>query len=761
MNQQLPMPQFEEVHLQDYLNVIMRRKKTFVLCFLAIVAGVTLYTFLVPPSYESTATLFVKDDKGKVGQMGDLLLNAATPVDSELEILKSRSNAEKVVAALHLDWKVDKLSDGVTYKLLEFSSTAKEPVYSLELAGQGRFTLRDDDGSVVGAGQSGILMRGKGVTLLVRDLKGEKGDSFRLALLPFNETVQNFQKEVKAAEVGKKTNVIAVSYRNRNPELARDVVNELVQAYLDKGVAMKAEEATRTVGFVEEQLKGVKGELEGAEQKLEAYKSATGVVQLDAEAQTLIQTLSDAEKQKAELTLHRKQIEFALSSLKAARIRGVVYSPSLTEDDPVVASLATKLSELEVQKKGLLTDTTEGHPNAKILQGEIDEVQRKLQATYETALKNAAKQETTVSAQIAVYDGQLKKLPVAERDLARLMRVNKVNSDIFTFLLQKHEEARIAKASTINNISIVDPAITADKPVSPKKAKNLLLGIVVGLMGGVGLCFFQEYLDDSLKDPEEAKRHLALPLLAMIPYIPKKEGNQAMISHHAPKSSSSEAFRSLRTALHFSALKKEKQVMLITSSLAGEGKSTVACNLAITFAQTGAKVLIVDCDLRRSTLHEKLGADHGAGLTELLAGDIATAAALHATGIEGLDFLRAGTVPPNPAELLGSETMSEFITEMRAKYDYIIIDAPPVLAVTDAPVLTAVADLVIMVLEAGRVPVKAAKRTREMLQAVAAPVAGIVVSDKKRRADAYGYGYGYGYGSDKEKKEWWRFGRQS
>lgn len=765
MNQQLPKA--DETHLYDYMNVIIRRKTTLTVTFFSVVAAVLIFIALVPPSYESTATLFVKDDKGKVGQMGDLLLNQPATVDSELEILKSRSNAEKVVSAVHLDWKVDNVPGGVKFKIIEFSSSVKAPIYHVELAGNDAYTVKDDDGNLVGAGRSGVLMRGKGLSLLIKDLQGAKGESFRLTLLPFNKTVENLRKKIRAAEVGKKTNVIGITYRNKDPKVARDVVNTLVQAYLEQGVALKAEEATRTVVFVEDQLKGVKEELEGAEKQLQAYKSATGVIQLDAEAQNLIESLAEAEKQKAQLILRGKQAEFALASLQKARTTGKVYSPSLADDNPVLAGMATKLSELEVQKKGLLADSTDNHPAVKVVQAQIDEQLKKIQATYDTALRNTQKQQEAVSRQIQFYDAKLKKLPVAERDLARLMRINKVNSDIYTFLLQKHEEAKIAKASTINNITIVDPAIIADEPAFPKTGVCLVIGVIVGAMFGLGLCFFREYLDDTLKDPESVGHVLAVPFLALVPFISGKEGEKAMVAHHAPKSPASESFRTLRTALHFCGLKDgEKQVTLVTSTLPGEGKSTVACNLAITLAQTGARVLILDCDLRRSSLHEKFGFNKGVGLTELLAGDLSLDAVLHATSVEGLDLIKAGTVPPNPSEMLGSQAMLHFLEEMRREYTHIVIDAPPALAVTDAVVLTQLSDLVLVVVEAGRVPLKAAQRTRHTLMTAAAPTAGFVISNRDFNACTYGYSYGYGYGdgydknSDHDKRKFWlKFGR--
>jgi len=681
-------------------------------------------------------------------------------VDSELEILKSRSNVEKVVANLHLDWQVDQRSKGVSFTPLEFFSSAESPVFKVELLGAGNYEVKDEDGNRIGTGASGVLMRGKGVTLLIKNLSGEKGDSFRISLVPFNETVADVRRGIRAAAVGKRSNVISVTYRDRDQLLARDVVNALVAAYLEQGIAIKAEEATRTIGFVQEQLKGTKEELETAEKNLQAYKSASGIIQLDAEAENVITSLTGVEKQKADTTLQRKQVEFALASLQDSRRSGSVYSPANLRDDPLVAGMAARLVELEVQKRGLLSDSTENHPAVKSVQAQIDEIQKKIQTTYETALNGMRKQEANISREIAMHDSRLKRLPAAERDLARLMRISKVNADIYTFLLQKFEEARVAKASTISNVQIVDSAITPDRPISPNKKKNLLFGVVVGTVLGVGLCFFREYLDDTLKNPEEARRRLDLPLLALIPFIPGKEGVESMVSHHAPKSVASEAFRSLRTALHFSTLKKQKQVMLITSSFGNEGKTTVACNLAITLAQTGAKVLIVDCDLRRSMLQSKLGAA-GEGLTELLSGELFSGDVLHATEVENLDIVRSGAIPPNPAELLGSDVMARFIEEMRDIYAYIVIDAPPVLAVTDSTVLTALVDLVIVVLEPGRVPAQAARRTKEVLMAVEAPVAGIVVSDRKAQAVGcgYRYGYEYPYGDEVEKKPWWKLGK--
>lgn len=697
--------QQQEVNLFEYLAVILRRRATFAWAFFIVFIGVVLYTFLMSPIYEASSTLHIKDDKGKGLLLGELSLNTTNPINAELEILKSRTNSEQVVKRLHLDWQITGKSDGLEFKLLEFTSTAKKPVYLIELTDADSFTVEDDDGKIVGQGKTGVLLLGKGVNILLNELKGKKGDSFHLSLLSFDDTVTGLQSGIKAVEQGRQTSIIRVSYNSTNAALARDIVNNLVQVYLEQAVGFKSEEAGRAVGFMGEQLQLLRTELDSSEKDLEAYKNTSGAIRLDSEAMALIGKISDLERAR---------------------------------------------TELEVQKRALSTEYTEAHP----------------------AVKTITQKHEMIKRQLAAYEKGMRNLPKAERDLAKLTRISKVNADIYTFLLQKHEEARIAKASTISNINIVDPAIAPNKPIKPNKAQNLLLGLIIGLALGVGLAFFQEYLDDTIKNTDQVKQVMGMPLLAVIPHISVMESSAnvkeeiSLITQAEPKSAVAEAFRALRTSLHFSSINREKKIMLVTSTFPQEGKSTIASNLASILSQTGARVLIIDCDLRRSSLHEKFGHAKTPGLSEILTGDVTFADAKHNTGISGLDLISAGITPPNPSELLGSEPMRQFLLTQRENYDHIVIDAPPVLAVSDAPVLTAVADVVVLVMEAGRVPIKLAQHMRDMLATINAPVAGLVFNDKTGKGESYGYyggsyyrygkgkryggAYGYGHYSDVE-----------
>lgn len=786
-NQNSPTPyppqwQEEEVQIQDYLLVLYRHRRVALLAFLLVFSAAALYTFLVQPVYEARTTLHVRDSKLKGGDLlGELGMSRENPIATEIEILKSRTNIEQVVERLHLNWKIDKKSAGLQFRILDFNSNAEHPEYRVRLTGSDTFLVENGHGKLVARGHSGELLRSDGFSLLLQDLQGRKGDSFQLTLTGFNQTVKDLREIIRASEIGKKTNIIQLSYQDTDPKRASDLVNTLAQVYLERAISLKTEEARKSVEFIESQLDEVRGFLNSAEQSLENFKRDSGMIQLDSEAKLLVEQLSEKEQQSNLLQLRMRQVDFAIQSLNEALKRGETYAPSVLMDDPVVAALAERLAELEVEQRGLLAEVTVSHPLVQKLRKQIDGLERKLLASFVAARQALQVESQTLKSQLAKGEAKLQSLPKAEQELARLTRLATVNAGIYTFLLEKNQEARIARAVTVSNINVVDPAITPDRPVKPKKKKNLLLGFILGSIIGIGLAFLLDFLDDTLKDGDSAKRLLDLPILSTIPLINLRDGKplsleagrkkRVLISHLEPRSPAAEAFRSLRTSIHFAGGKGKNQILLLTSSFPGEGKTTVSANLALTLAQTGKRVLLIGCDLRRPSLHHMFETSSTPGLTELLIDDCSLEDALHHTGHYKLDFINAGTTPPNPAELLGSDTMRDLLDGWRNDYDFILLDAPPVLAVTDAAVLAGMVDQVLTLVEAGGVRIKAAQRMVETLRSVEAPLAGLVFNDKTgKAADYYGY-YGKRYGADyvygeeyldRSKRGWFRkfFGRR-
>ena len=367
--------QEEEIHLSDYLNVLRRRKALFFAVFGIVFVLVALYTFLVTPIYQASATLHVRDEKGKVDLLGDLGFGQGSPIESEIEILKSRTNAEDVVRRLHLDWKVDKESPELSVQVGEFSSNSEEPVYLVKLTAEGRFDVLDSEDQLVGQGRSGELLQGEGIELLLTDLQGKKGDSFRLTLKSFNGTVRELRQQISASQKGKQTNIFGVTYPSSDPVEARDVVNTLVAVFLERSVTVKTQEASKSLEFIAGQMENVRLDLDTAEKQLESFKRNAGLVQLDTEAESFIEQLANTEAQLAALNVRKIQLDFAREALADALFEGENYTPSVMVDDPVVAGLAQKLIEYNVEKKALLVEYTPEHPVLKALSQQVAEIQ--------------------------------------------------------------------------------------------------------------------------------------------------------------------------------------------------------------------------------------------------------------------------------------------------------------------------------------------------------------------------------------------------
>lgn len=748
----------EEIHLSDYIDILLRRKKIFIATALTVFIGVVLYTFLMQPVYRASSTVYVKKDNAKMGLNELLLPGGDNSIQAEIEILKSRTIAEQVVKKLNLDWDIERSSKGSSCKIVEVLAEPAFNELTLTLTGRSEYRLQDSRGKKLGDGESGKPFRLAGLMLNVQ-VSGKSGDNITLTRISLSKAAAALRSATTVKEVGRMTNVVEVSYENNDPRLARDVVNTMVQSYLDQSLAFKTQEAGKTVGFIEDQLNGIKEELNKAEVNLQEYKSSAGVVQLDAEAQELIRKYSELEQQKVGVNLTKRQLEFALAAQQEALAKGKPYSPAVMKDDPLVAEMAKQLADLEVQKRGLLVDYTANHPAVQNVQAQIDEIQQKIRNTYLSGISNLAKQESDIGQRLGGYEGEMRNIPVEELDLARYTRLAKVTGDIYTFLLQKHEEARISKASTISNINVIDTAVAPMAPVKPEKVKYLFIGIILGAVAGIGLTFVMEYFDDTMKNESDTKKVLGYVHLATIPFLGQADSekqereNYGLITNADQRSVAAEAFRALRTALHFSTPNERRQVLLLTSSFPGEGKSTICSNLAVTIAQTGTRTLLLEADLHKSTLYQRIGVKRVPGVADVLAGDIDLSQALQQSSVENLTVLTAGTIPPNPSILLGSMEMKELVERLRKSFDRILMDAPPTLPVADSIELTSLSDQVVIVLEAGRVPVKAAERLKELMSNAKAPVAGFVFNNKEmQQGSGYGYnygynqGYGYGYG---------------
>ncbi|MCM2264962.1 MAG: Wzz/FepE/Etk N-terminal domain-containing protein, partial [Desulfuromonadales bacterium] len=430
------LTQEKEVHLSDYLNILLRRWKIAVLVFALVFVGVAVYTFVSRPVYEASSTLEIGGKK-KDSLLAELKVGEEGAVQTEIEKFRSRSLAEQVVRRLNLHWQITDSSKGLDVHLLQFNLNGDFPQLRIELTSPTEFLIRDHAGRTLATGQSGQVVAVNKETLQVEIVSGLPGDALVFEQQPIGDIVDGLLANLTVAEVGKLTNVIRVAYRGTDPEQARDIVNLLVEGYLTLNVSRRTEEAGKAVNFIAGQLEGIKGKLDRSEQELQEYKVQTGRVTLGPEGNSLLQKVVTVEQQKADLSLKRQRIDFAIEGLSRALKNNESFTPPTIEGVPQIAELAGKLAELEAERKSMLNEYTPAHPAVIKIQSDIHRVQDAMLSTDRTVRQELSLGEADLGKTLAGFETQMGSIPEAELELAKRMRLNQVNSELYTFLMQK------------------------------------------------------------------------------------------------------------------------------------------------------------------------------------------------------------------------------------------------------------------------------------------------------------------------------------
>jgi tyrosine-protein kinase Etk/Wzc len=400
--------------------------------------------------------------------------------------------------------------------------------------------------------------------------------------------------------------------------------------------------------------------------------------------------------------------------------------------------LEKALSELEVQRSELKQRFTETHPVLVTLNDQMDQFSRER----------------------AAIEQRFKKLPQAEMDSARLIRDAKVANELYVMLLNKSQELRVVKSGTVGNVRILDSAIVPVEPVSPKKPQTLALSLVLGLALGVGLAFVKRALTRGVEDPEAIERETGLAIYASIPRstaearLAREHDFDRVLAVVEPDDPAIESFRSLHTSLQFALVEAPNRIISVVGPAPGVGKSFVSANLAAVLAEAGNRVLVIDADLRKGRLHKYFGGGRENGLSELISGTKAVEAAIRSTVSPNVDFVACGTPPPNPVGLLASERFGAVLSELQSRYDFVVIDTAPVLAVTDAVRVARHSGVNLMVLRAGKHPIREINAALRRFEQGGVQVHGAVLNDVQvRMGYAAGYHYQYAYSSNDKKDQ--------
>ena len=587
------------------------------------------------------------------------------------------------------------------------------------------------------------------------------------------------------------SNLVEVTFEAQDPQLAAPVANAHLQNYIEQNFRSKYDATTQASTWLSAELEELRLKVEKSEDARIAYQRANQIWQIDDKQNITTQKLDDLSRAvtEAQTSLAEKEALYRMAQ------SGNVDSLPAARDGGVIQDLLKRKSDLDQQYADAVNQYGPNYPKVQRLAAQQKEVNDDLAGARKMVSQGIEQEYNAARSHVQILQDALDKQKAQTDDLAgKLVQYNILqhdadsNKQLYDGLLQKLKEAGITAGLRSSNIRVVDQALVPTSPVRPQKSRNILLAILVGLVGGIGLAIFREYLDNTVKSPDDIETLTGLPSLAVVPSLPGLNGHRdrsspalphgsapasgpsvELLSYMQPKSQISEAFRALRTSLLLSQADHPPQVILVTSAMPREGKTTAAVNLAVTLAQLGDRTLLMDSDLRKPGVRRALNLTGGkeSGLSSYLAG-VSTLDEVIAPhpAINNLSALTTGPVPPSPADLLSSHRMREAITELRRRFKFIVIDSPPVMAATDAVILSALTDGVLLVVRSGQTPKEAFTRTRDLLSAVRCRLLGVVLNAVDSSAPDYyysyryyPYAYGYGYGEEEGKHSQFPSGR--
>jgi succinoglycan biosynthesis transport protein ExoP len=711
-----------EPHLYDYL-LILRKHQWLILSFmLAVVTIVAIATFRMQPVYIATARVEIDHENANIlpfqgSDAYDYMMDSENYIETQTKILTSETLALQTIR-----------NSGLTSRP-EFSSPGgpSEAVATGTLANQ---KLPPELAEFLGS-------------LSVRRVPNSR--------------------------------LMDVSFEATDPQLASRIVNAHIATYMEQNIRSKYESTSQASAWLTDQLSDMKVRVQKSEDARIAYERQNQIWTLDDKQNITTQRLADINKQLTDAQSERMKKESLFQFAKSGNLDAVPQ----VQNNAALMDMMKKRSDLSSQYNDALSQYGPNFPKVQRLQSQLKDLdadlereKQKIVDVLESDFHEARQREAMMSEALDAQKAAANEMAGKMVEYNILKREAEANKALYEGLMTKLKETAISSALRSSNIRVVDPAMIPSTPARPAKARNVALAFLVGLVGGIGLALMREYLDNTVKTPDDIETLAKLPSLAVVPQFVGSNGSgkrQGMlkgfsanghdkrielVAQHLPKSQMSEAFRALRTSILLSQADHPPQVILVTSALPREGKTTAAANLAVTLAQLGDSTVLVDADLRKPGIGRllNLGSGKYAGLSSYLAGvsSLDLISVPH-PAIPNLVAIPTGPLPPNPADLLSSHKLADAIAELRTKFKFIVIDSPPIMAATDAVILSVLVDGVLLVVRSGETPKEAFTRTRDLLHSVKCRILGVVLNAVDSSAPDYYYSYryypySYGYG---------------
>ncbi|MDI3453005.1 polysaccharide biosynthesis tyrosine autokinase [Acinetobacter sp. V89_4] len=719
----------DSIDLKELFFSLIAQWKLIALCIILSLVCALLYLRVTPDTYSVDALVQVEDSKGaSAALLGDLsqMIEQKSPAQAEIEILKSRLVLGSVIKNLHLNIQVSSTENTLTHRLLSDSNYKTEyntnsvifkdglksfeirqfevPAYYLDknlLLNFDKQSLRLTDPSTeqniltVPINQLNQVSGPHGTWKVAIFSKDQFDATYNITNLSVPAAVNAISSNYSVAERGKLTGVLGLNYQGQDKEHITKILNAILATYSAQNIERRSAESAQTLKFLDEQLPDLKKQLDDAERQFNKFRQQYNTVDVTKESELYL-------------------------------------TQSIT--------LETKKAELEQKQAEMAAKYTAEHPAMREINGQLGAINK----------------------QIGELNSTLKQLPDVQRQYLQLYREVEVKTQLYTALLNSYQQLRIAKAGEIGNVRIVDTAVEPVEPIKPQKLIVLVLAIIAGGFLGTLVALLRNMLRTGIKDSGQIENELDLPVYATVPRSPiqesrvkilKKKKNIPILAVKNSDDIAIESLRSIRTAIHFALASAKNNIIMIAGPSPEVGKSFISTNLATIFAQGDKRVLLIDADMRRGYMHKYFDIDVKPGLSELLSGQADLQKVLHKTQVANLDVITRGKSPTNPSEILSSNQFKELLEQLQSQYDHIIIDTPPVLAVTDGIIISQYTGVNLIVARYAKSQMKELELTLNRFEQAGVKVNGFILNDIQRASAGYGYGYNYAYAYKAQKED--------
>lgn len=730
-----------------------------------------LYLKFTPPTYQINAQILVNDEEkggglGKqAGALMDLggLMGAKNSVDNEAEILKTRFLMEQVVRKMQLNIVYLKKIDLVNreqysapFKLtiLSGNDTIRATKIEVKLIAKDKLHI----GSKLFKGDvnwgQGFIIKGVGKVKIDRlSYRMAENEDYAVVINSIDEKVAALMRQLSVTVANKQATIVDLGLSYPLPNKGEDILNVLIKQYTEINLNDKNAIADSTSKFIKERLSLIASELGDVENKVESFKQKNQLADMSEQGKVLVQNTGEFATDLAQAETQVAIISDLENYMKDESKNKRVFPASLLPQDMVFSGLMSQYNALLIERDKQLLSVTEESPFIQNIDSQISGLRKGILSNIESTKNTFVLTRNKLRNQLNKAQNQISGVPEVEKNYLKLARNRDIKQELYIFLMQKAEETAISKTSNISVAKVIDPPKSEYNPVGPKKNVILLLGIVAGLFVPAAIIFLITVLKTTITTKEDITNNTSVPVIGEITHNPS---NDNLIVANSSRSAISEQFRALRTNLSFYLKSADEKVILLTSSMSGEGKSFTAINLANILALSGKKVLLMELDLRKPGLSSKLDIDNNIGFSNysidpsIKITDIIKPLFLN----KNMFIISSGPLPPNPAETIMSKNTSKLISELKEQFDYIVMDAPPVGIITDAQLLANYADATIYLVRQNVTQKDQLKIVNEIYRSKKMKNMGIVVNDIMSKT--YGYGYGYGDYAEVREVKWYK-----